>query len=481
INQGTAATTITDSGSYSGGTYTSTNEDENALRVDGADVTLDSITVNKSGGATSDAETGDFYGMNAALLATNSADVTITNSEVTSSVQGGNGIFSYGTGTTVTVSDTKITTTADNSGGIQTTGGGTTYAYDLTISTSGSSAAAIRSDRGGGTVVVDGGTYTSNGYNSPAIYSTADITVSDAELTANNSEALVVEGANSINLTDCIVSGNMSDENGTSSDENVHNVMIYQSQSGDAATGTSYFTMNGGTLTSNNGDVFYVTNTDAVIKLSGITIVNNDDEGALFTISGNSGEHGWGDKGENGADVTLTIDDTELEGDINVDTISTLVLSLTGGTEFSGAVNIFDNAYNGTAVDDNAVVTIDEDSTWTLTGNCVITSLTNNGTINYGNYTITLANGTVLSGDNTTEITSVSVEAGSEELTVTVEAGNPQNGVIIVAGYANGVLVDVAEAENGTALLSRDCEKIKVFIWDSLEGMKPLCEAYTPE
>jgi len=51
---------------------------------------------------------------------------------------------------------------------------------------------------------------TSKGYNSPAVYSTADITVSNAELTSNNSEALVIEGKNSIKLNNCDVSGNMS-------------------------------------------------------------------------------------------------------------------------------------------------------------------------------------------------------------------------------------------------------------------------------
>lgn len=115
------------------------------------------------------------------MLATNGAKVTIKNATVNSSAQNGNGIFSYGAGTT-NVSDSTITTTADNSGGIQTTGGGTTNATNLTVNTSGNSAAAIRSDRGGGTVVVDKGTYTSNGYNSPAVYSTADITVSNSTL-----------------------------------------------------------------------------------------------------------------------------------------------------------------------------------------------------------------------------------------------------------------------------------------------------------
>ncbi|MCD7754088.1 MAG: hypothetical protein LUH41_06065 [Clostridiales bacterium] len=397
VEQGTAANTIDEDGDYSGGTYTSTGDDENALRVDGATVTLDGITVDKSAGATSNTETGDFYGMNAALLATDGADVTITNATVTSSAQNGNGVFSYGEGTTVTISDSAITTTADNSGGIQTTGGGATVASNLTVETSGSSSAAIRSDRGGGTVNVDGGTYTTNGYNSPAVYSTADITVSNATLTANSSEALVIEGENSIALTDCDVYGNMSDTQGTSSDENVHSVMIYQSMSGDAEVGTSTFSMTGGTLTSNNGDVFYVTNTHCVLTLAGVTIVNNETDGNLMTITGNSASHGWGSAGANGAQVEFTADGQTLEGAVMVDTISTLEMTLTNGSDFTGTVNIVENAEGGDAVEDNAVITVEVGCTWTLTGDCTVTSLTNNGTINFNGYTITLADGTVLS------------------------------------------------------------------------------------
>ena len=315
---------------------------------------------------------------------------------MSSSAQNGNGVFSYGEGTVVNISDSTITTTADNSGGIHTTGGGTMYAYDLDVTTGGSSAAAIRSDRGGGTVVVDGGSYTSNGFNSPAIYSTADITVSNAELTATNSEALVIEGKNSITLNDCSVYGNMSDTQGTSSDENVHNVMIYQSMSGDADVGTSEFDMIGGTLTGNNGDMIYVTNTHSIINLSGVTIENNDDEAYLLRVCGNTATRGWGQAGANGAQVEFTADDQVLDGDIIVDTISNLDMTLTNNSEFTGTINIVENEQGGEAVSDNAVVTIDEGSAWTLTGDCTITSLENNGTIDYNGYTITLADGTVL-------------------------------------------------------------------------------------
>ena len=397
VTQGDSANTISADGTYTDTTYTSTGDDENALRIDGADVTLDGITVDKSSGATSNTENGDFYGVNAALLATNGANVTITNAKVTSSAQNGNGVFSYGSGTTVNISNSTITTTADNSGGIQTTGGGTTNASDLIVTTSGNSSAAIRSDRGGGTVNVDGGSYVSNGYNSPAVYSTADITVKNATLTANNSEALVIEGKNSIVLENCDVTGNMSDTKGSSSEENVHNVMIYQSMSGDADVGTSTFSMTGGTLTAKNGDMIYVTNTHCVLTLSGVTIQNEDADGVLLRVVGNSASHGWGTAGSNGAQVEVTADGQTLTGDIVVDAISTLTMTLKNGSTFTGTISIIDNAQNGTAVSDNAVVTIESGCTWTLTGDCVITSLTNNGTINFNGYTITLADGTVLS------------------------------------------------------------------------------------
>lgn len=397
VTQGASANTITEDGTYENQTYESTGDDENALRVDGAEVTLNNITVNKSAGATSNTENGDFYGVNAALLATDGANVTIQNATVTSSAQNGNGVFSYGSGTVVNIADSTITATADNSGGIQTTGGGTTNASNLTVEISGNSSAAIRSDRGGGTVNVNGGTYTSNGYNSPAVYSTAAITVSDATLTANNSEALVIEGKNSITLDNCTVYGNMSDTKGTSSDENVHNVMIYQSMSGDADVGTSIFSMTGGSLTSNNGDLFYITNTACEIDLSGVQLTNHDSDSYLMNICGNSASHGWGTAGANGAQVVFTADQQELNGDIVVDTISTLTMTLKGNSTFTGTINIVDNAQNGTAVSNNAVLTIEAGSTWNLTGDCTISSLTNNGTINFNGYTITLADGTVLS------------------------------------------------------------------------------------
>lgn len=369
VNQGTSANTLSEDTSVSGETYTSVGDDKNALRIHGAIVSLSNITVDKSAGASSNAEQGDFYGMNAALLATDGAQVTIENAIVTSSAQNGNGIFSYGSGTSVTVKDTSITTTADNSGGIQTTGGGATYAENLTVSTAG---------------------------NSSAVYSTAAISVENALLTAHNSETLVIEGKNSIALTDCTVSGSMSAQTSASGSENVHAVMIYQSMSGDAEIGTSSFSMTGGSLTGKAGDLFYITNTHCLLELSGVTLIQEDASGALMRICGNSASRGWGTAGSNGAQVECTLRGQTLSGNILVDTISSLTLDLTENSDFTGTLNIYENAQGGTPVSGNITLTIEEGSTWTLTGDCTLSTLINYGTIHFNGFTITLADGTVL-------------------------------------------------------------------------------------
>ena len=395
-DNGTAATTIAEDGSYTGGTYTSTGDDENALRIDGATVRLDGVIIDKSGGASSSTEGGDFYGANAGLLALNGAQATLENTTVFTSAQNGNGVFSYGQGTQVTIRNSAITTLNDNSGGLQTAGGGATLAEDCTVETSGNSSAAIRSDRGGGTVDVDGGTYTTNGAGSPAVYSTAEISVANATLTANNSEAIVVEGRNSVELTDCAVSGNMTGAYMGDGSENIHNVMLYQSTSGDAAVGLSSFTMTGGSLTANAGDMFYITNTEAEITLTGVSLTNAAD-GALLRVEGNSASRGWGAAGQNGAQAVFNANSQLLAGDVIVDSISTLDFNLSGGSTFNGTIKIVENAQGGTAVDGNANVVIGEGCTWSLTGDCTVSTLENNGEIIFNGFTITLADGTVVS------------------------------------------------------------------------------------
>ena len=358
---GTSANTLT--GSETGGSFTASGTDENALLAAGVSASLGQITVEKTGDCTN-TENSDFYGVNAGVLARDGASLTLDGGTVTTDAKGGNALFCYGEGTTLTARDLVIRTSQSNSGGIETAGGGTTVAENLDIETQGASAAAIRSDRGGGTVTVTGGSYVTHGTGSPAIYSTADITVSSATLNATASEALVIEGKNSITLENCDASGAMT---GTYRDgaENLQGVMIYQSMSGDANVGKGSLTVTGGSLKTEAGDLFYVTNTTAEINLKGVALTLAD--GALLRVAGNDGSRGWGAQGANGGRVTLTAEDQALEGEIVVDEISSLRMTLSGSSAFTGTVNPEGEA--GTvslALKDNA--------TWTLTADAYLSS-----------------------------------------------------------------------------------------------------------
>ena len=342
--------------------YSSDADGGHAIEADGETASYSGMRVTKTGEA--DGDEADFYGENAAVFATNGASLTISDAVIDTDGTHANGVFSYGEGTTVNISHSVITTSGNCSGGLMTTGGGTMNASDLTIETSGRSSAAIRSDRGGGTVNVEGGYYTTSGTGSPVIYSTADITVSDAYLESTASQGVVVEGKNSVTLKDVTLTADNNTKNSDKSDT-YQAVMIYQSMSGDADTGTSSFTMEGGSLTNKNGDIFFVNNTACQISLKGAEIVNEDSDGVFLRAQA----AGWGTEGSNGGKVSLTASGQSIDGDMIADQVSALNLYLKDQSSYAGAINT-----EGAA--GSVYVEIESGSTWTLTGDSYITALT---------------------------------------------------------------------------------------------------------
>ena len=354
----------------------STGTDENAALVSsGANVTFNNIDITRNSSDSTGGDNSSFYGVGAALLATD-GNAYVKGGTVTTDAAGGAGLFAYGDGT-VYAADTTIKTTQDTSGGIHAAGGGKLYAWDLNVETDGESAAAIRSDRGGGTMVVDGGTYTSNGVGSPAVYCTADIAVKDATLTANGSEAVCIEGLNSLHLFNCDLTGNMSD---LSQNDSTWTVILYQSMSGDSEVGNSTFQMDGGTLTSKNGGVFYTTNTESDITLKDVDITYNNDNEYFLRCTGNNNERGWGESGANGADCDFTAISQDMEGSVIWDTISQLDFYMTDGSNLTGAI-IDDESFAGNGGDGYCNVYVSDDSTWTVTGDSTVSKLSNAGII----------------------------------------------------------------------------------------------------
>jgi hypothetical protein len=365
-----AVTTYSEDTQTSGETYTSTGTDENAVLVDGgAEVKIDNATVTRTSNDSSGGDNASFYGVGAALLAKDGT-LYVEDSNITTDASGGAGVFAYGDGTAY-VEDTTINTNQNASGGIHVAGGGTLYAWDLDVTTNGGSAAAIRSDRGGGTMVVEGGSYTSNGSGSPAVYTTADITIEDADLTATGSEAVCIEGLNTLRLFDCDLTGNMPDD-----DQNdvTWDVIVYQSMSGDSEIGTGNFSMVGGTLTSKNGGLFYTTNTSSEILLSDVDINYSEDNDFFLQVTGNTNKRGWGSAGANGAQCTFTGNSQDVSGKIVYDSISTLDFYLTNGSTLTGYF-VDDETWAGNGGDGYCNVYVSSDSVWTVTEDCTIDAL----------------------------------------------------------------------------------------------------------
>ena len=382
----TGETEISSDTESDGQTYSSTTGSQNALLVTGGTSTLTNPVITKTGDA--DGDNSDFYGTNAGVLV-KEGTLNIKGGNVTTNGAHANGVFAYSKGV-INISDTNIRTTNNNSGAVMVTGGGTLTANNVTAETDGNSSAPIRSDRGGGNLTVNGGTYISHGVGSPVIYSTANIVANNAKLTSTASEGVVIEGKNSATLNNVTMEATNTSLNSNS--ETYKSIFIYQSMSGDAEVGTSSFTAKDSKIINNKGDVIFVTNTSTVIDLENNEITNNDDNGSFMKISSAK----WGNEGNNGGNVTLNAKNQKIDGDIVVDSISTLDLNLKNESSYSGMIN-----KEKTAKTVN--VTLDSSSTLMLTGDSYISSLKNevsdNSNINLNGHTL-YVNGTAITSTN---------------------------------------------------------------------------------
>lgn len=224
------------------------------------------------------------------------------------------------------------------------------------------------------------------GTGSPAIYSTADITVSSAKLIAKSSEGIVIEGKNSVTINDCELTDDNTTLNGQST--TYKNIFLYQSMSGDAADGQAEFTATNSDITTNKGDTLYVTNTTASINLKNNTITNNDSEGNFLRAQADS----WGSSGSNGGNVTLTMTKQKASGNIVIDSISTLDMTMKSGSSYTGTINGDNSAKS-------IKLTLDKKSKIKLTGDSYVTSLddadTDYSNIDFNGYTL-YVNGTAI-------------------------------------------------------------------------------------
>ena len=352
LSSSSAAVTIGDkqinlSGAYvvdgidaviSGGTYESNQSDQNVILViNGGSLTISNAEIIKSGDAgESDSERSsdvsddyNFYGINSVVLCVGEgSSVTITDCTITSESSGANAVFATDSAE-IDVSNIIISTSGNSSRGVYATYEGIINADHIDITTNGAHCAPIATDRGGGYVTVSNSTVQCSGDGSPCIYSTGEIMVENVIGTADGAQACVIEGKNSITMTDC---------NFISTNAN-NGAMLYQSMSGDAAdsdatSSVSTLTMTNSTITSDaDGAMFYITNTSSVINLNGSNTLTTSSGQLVSAATGR-----WGNNGSNGGTLTLNSSD-DLTESIDADDISNVTVNLLDGATLSGTTS----------------------------------------------------------------------------------------------------------------------------------------------
>ena len=353
------------------GSYSSSSQDQSVILVNGGTASINNAQIIKKGD-TGNIENSEFYGINSGILVQKNSTAIIKNSTINTSSKGSNAVFATGTKAKITISDSTIKTTGSSgSRGLDATYGGSIIGNNLKISTLGQSSATLATDRGEGNIHISNSTLKTNGGGSPLIYSTGNISVNKTTGIANNSQIAVVEGKNSASVRSSTLYANGSGNRNHVDDAGI---MIYQSMSGDASSGTGVFSASQSSLNISStskyyktAPMFFITNTNAKINLANTQL--NYGSGILLNAAATSE---WGKSGSNGATVTLNASSQTLAGNINADKLSSVTLHLKTSS-YKGAINNKNTAKNIT-------LTLDKSSSITLTGDTYITSLNDEDT-----------------------------------------------------------------------------------------------------
>ncbi len=338
-----------------GETLESSTQYYNVVQVTNGTLNLTNCTFTKSGSG-SGGDNSSFYGNNSTIYAgaasstnyqsttaASGAKIVISGGTVTGSAQGANAVIATN-GATVVVDGLTIVNNNSVSRGLHATYGGIIEASNVNITTNEATSSTIATDRGGGTVTVNGGTATANGAKSAVIYSTGTMSATDLVGTSAQGEIGVIEGDNSITMTNCTMTSGSSERG----------LLMMQSGSGDAEGVNPVMTITGTSLTMTDESaplLEVATCVTATCTLSGCTLTVPS--GILMYVMSDSQ---WSTSGA----------------------VGTLVLD--NGT-YTGLVK-YDSGYT-------ANVTVNKGAVWNLTADTSICGLVNNGTINCNGYTLT--------------------------------------------------------------------------------------------
>lgn len=348
-------------------TETSKEQDTSIIQVSNqATYTGEDLNLTKESGETTDKESSIYYGLNSAVIVKDGSSIELIDSDITTNVSYSSAFFLTGLNGTAKLDNINISTNKEYSSGLVSSDYGSITALDLDITTKGDNSTSLKSITSNSEINIEDSYLYTEGLYSPLIYSSGKINLTNTDGTALNSNIATIEGSNSITITD----SKLTTEHITNND-NPAGIYIYneQSKSISADYTNATFTSTSSRLTIKETDnyesipMFYVTNIKATINITDTELDYSNN--ILLKVVGNDT---YGDIGNNGGEVTFTATDQELKGNIEIDDISKVRFNL-NNSHYEGQINGNDSSK---AVD----ITFDKTSTWTLTGDSYINTLT---------------------------------------------------------------------------------------------------------
>ena len=347
------------SASETGQTYAATLTDQSAIYVlNAGHLVLTDCTMTKTGNSSS-VNNSSQYGINAGILARSAGTVAITGGSITTNASGANGLFAAGAGSAISMSGGVISASGNGAHGVDVTYGGAITLSDVDITTNGQNSSALATDFGGGSVTVTGGTIVSSSTapnsHSAGIYSTGDIVVTGATIVSHGDCGGVIDGANSITLTDTDLTGAL------------HGIKTWKTA---PMPGTASVTIDGGSLTASGGDAFHVTaetgnSASTAITVKGGATINAS--GVILHVLGSS-------------TASFTADDVTLTGRLYAEDAADATATFQHDATLTGAIS-------------GIGLTMDSSSSWIVTSNSILTYLVDPDAISEGTVTNIIGNG----------------------------------------------------------------------------------------
>jgi len=314
--------------------------------TNGVHLVLTRIRMNKTSGFIPDADRRE-TGKNSVLLADGGSKVLIEYCEVNSHAQG-DGVSASGEGTKVTLQEGTVSTSRNGSAALNATNNSKIIVQKTTVNTYSNQSPAFYTCKDG-TIEVTEARGENAGQAAPSFY------VSGGTIKAEKCELSSAKWT--IGSLD---DGLMELKENKLKAGSVCGFLVYGADGGRSA-GTLVLDKNEITVT--EGPLIFVTNAGGTISLSRNKISCKEDE--IISIKADE----WGSKGSNQGDATIDLEKQVLNGDIYVDSISSLVLTLKKSAKLNGSIT-------GNASDSrNVKVFIKKGAKWNLKGDCYLSSI----------------------------------------------------------------------------------------------------------